>query len=102
MLLILYCGFYVLTVKRAWNGQKNLPNARFRLTKLFVRIQMRYELSSAAVRPRAPTLTLTLTLTRFAFARSLVRQVRPAALLRDRVLRVDRRARDHRDVSRGH
>jgi hypothetical protein len=33
---------YMVAVRRAWKGQKDLPNARYRLTKLFLRIQMRY------------------------------------------------------------
>jgi len=72
-MLILYCGFYVLTVKRAWKGQKDLPNARFRLTKLFVRIQMRYGLSSAAVRPRAPALSPSPSLASRSLVRSFAR-----------------------------
>ncbi len=33
---------YVISVRLAWRSQKDLPNGRFRISKLFLRIQMRY------------------------------------------------------------
>lgn len=40
--IILYTCFYFVGVKRSWGTQKNLPSSHFRLSKLFLRIQMRY------------------------------------------------------------
>lgn len=42
VILSVFWVFYIIAVRRAWKGQRDLPNARFRLTKLFLRIQMRY------------------------------------------------------------
>jgi hypothetical protein len=40
--IVLYWVCYMISVRSAWIGQKDLPNAKFRLSKLFLRIQMRY------------------------------------------------------------
>jgi hypothetical protein len=37
-----YVLLYLLGVRHSWASQKNLPNSHFRLSKLFLRIQMRY------------------------------------------------------------
>ena len=35
-------GCYIVSVRLAWRSQMDLPNARFRISKLLLRIQMRY------------------------------------------------------------
>ena len=37
-----YVLLYLVGVRHSWTSQKNLPNSHFRLSKLFLRIQMRY------------------------------------------------------------
>lgn len=40
--ILLYTGFYVVGVRNSWRTQRDLPSSHFRLSKLFLRIQMRY------------------------------------------------------------
>jgi hypothetical protein len=42
--VVLMClwACYIVSVRIAWRTQKDLPNGRFRISKLFLRIQMRY------------------------------------------------------------
>lgn len=40
--IIIYACFYFVGVRKSWRTQRDLPSSHFRLSKLFLRIQMRY------------------------------------------------------------